>query len=77
MNFETQKFVVLGDNVEVTETDGHLILKVALDTPGTLSRSEKSMNLATTRGNKTLNTSKGQVTVGLNIYTPVSVTAKV
>ena len=63
----------LGRNIEATEKDGILTLKLNLakgKDERVLSKSEKNVNLATTNGNTNIGTSVGGVTIGINCYTP-------
>jgi len=73
---EVQK-IQLGENVVASENNGILHLEIDLDTPGVLSKSGQSMVKGTTRGNKTLNTSFGTITIGLNAYSPVEMPVQV
>jgi len=57
-------------NVE-TKTEGEkLIITVDLSKDLGLSKSGKSKLIASTEGNASIDTKRGKITVGLNVYTP-------
>ena len=57
-------------NVEIKADGNKLTITVDLSKDFGLSKSGKSRIIATTEGNATADTSRGQVKVGLNVYTP-------
>jgi len=60
----------LGDNVKAVVQDG--ILTITIDTAQELgiSKSGKSMMVATTSGNKKIPTPHGEISIGINAYKP-------
>ena len=60
----------LGDNIEYEIEGNFLILKIDLSKTVGTSSSGKSENIATTRGNKSLEGNFKDIKVGLNIYRP-------
>lgn len=58
----------VGTNVAVSVEGGVVTLSFKLDAPKTPSKSGKTMIVATTGGNVTVNTPVGAVTIGLNAY---------
>ncbi len=59
------------ENLQTTydATTGELVIRAKIaDNVGRMSASGKSMVLATTRGNATIDTPEGPISVGLNIY---------
>jgi len=59
-------------NVTMTIEKNILIIKVDLKKKAGLSKSEKSMTIATTEGNQPLDGEWANVKVGLNVFRPVS-----
>ena len=56
-------------NVKMTVTDNHLLIDVDLREHGDLSKSGKSIVIASTEGNKSVPDAPG-VKIGMNIYKP-------
>lgn len=58
------------ENVAIKVEKKKLIIEVDITKEIGLSKSGKSMNIATTSGNHKVSTDFGEVTVGLNVYKP-------
>lgn len=58
----------VGTNVSVCVENGVVTLSFKLDAPKSPSKSGKTLIVATTGGNVTVNTPIGAVTIGLNAY---------
>lgn len=57
-------------NVEHEFKDGKLIITVDPNNPGRPSKSGKTIVIASTEGNKSIDVGDQKLTVGLNIYKP-------
>ena len=58
------------ENVTIKTDKKKLTIEVDITKEIGLSKSGKSMNIATTNGNHKIMTDVGEVTVGLNVYKP-------
>ncbi len=57
-------------NIETKVTGSTLTITIDLDHRGGISKSGKSVSIASTQGNKTVQGPEGEVKLGLNCYVP-------
>lgn len=62
---------MLGENVEVSVSGDKMTITVDISKEGTVSKSGKSKVIASTKGNKKVETERGDVMIGLNVYTSI------